>query len=80
MGNVTISLEDKKERLLRELAREKYGNKKGSLSKVTGEALKALADSSAKNRAMQRQLKWLERGFDLGKILVKNRDEIYEKS
>jgi hypothetical protein len=79
MGNITISLEEENERLLRKLAKEKYNNKKGALAKVISEALKSLAAKSRKKRAMERQFKWMDKGFEMGRILVKKREDIYDR-
>ncbi|MCD6247028.1 MAG: hypothetical protein J7J87_01155 [Candidatus Diapherotrites archaeon] len=79
MGNVTIALKGKSERLLRELAKEKYNNKKGALAKVISEALEQLAMNSRRKRAMERQFKWMDKGFEMGKVLVRKREDIYDR-
>jgi hypothetical protein len=40
MGKVIVTLTDKIEKELREIARTKYGNKRGALSIIVEEALK----------------------------------------
>ncbi len=42
MGKIKISLPEESERILRRIAKEKYGGKKGSLSKVAAEAVRLL--------------------------------------
>ncbi len=79
MGNVTISLERDDEETLRAIAGSKYNNKKGSLAKVLGESLRLLSSKTGKNKAMTRQFKWMDQGFELGKIKVKKREEIYDR-
>ena len=79
MGNVTITLETEDEETLRSIAGSKYNNKKGSLAKVIGESLRLLSSKTGKNKAMMRQFKWMDQGFNLGKIKVKTRGEIYDR-
>ncbi|HZX19545.1 MAG TPA: hypothetical protein VFF13_00860 [archaeon] len=79
MGNITVSLEDKDELVLRRLASEKYKNKKGSLAKVIGESVTNLAGKGARNRAMARQFDLMEKGFDFGKTKEIKREEIYDR-
>ncbi len=79
MGNVTITLENEDEETLRSIAGSKYNNKKGSLAKVVGESIRLLSSKTGKNKAMKRQFKWMDQGFNLGKIKVKNRGEIYDR-
>ena len=79
MGNVTISLERDDEETLRSIAGTKYNNKKGSLAKVIGESLRLLSSKTGKHKAMIRQFKWMDQGFNLGKIKAKTRGEIYDR-
>lgn len=79
MGHITISLEKNAEQLLRSIASEKYRNKKGALAKVIAESLKLFSKTSSRERAVQRQIKWMDEGFELGKVLVKSRDELYDR-
>ncbi len=78
MGHVTVSLEKEDEEKLRFLASKKYKNKKGALAKVLSESLELMSKSSKRQRAMERQFKWMDKGFKMGKILVKTREEIYD--
>ena len=79
MGHITISLEEKDENKLRAIANQKYEGKKGSMAKVIAESLELLEKDSARQRAMERQLRWMGKGFKLGKLLVKNREELYDR-
>jgi len=79
VGNVTIALETEDEETLRSIAGSKYNNKKGSLAKVIGESLRLLSSKTGKNKAMMRQFKWMDQGFNLGKIKAKARGEIYDR-
>ena len=79
MGNVTISLERDDEETLRSIVGSRYNNKKGSMAKVVGESLRLLSSKTGKHKAMIRQFKWMDQGFNLGKIKVKTRGEIYDR-
>ena len=79
MGNVTITLENEDEETLRSIAGSKYNNKKGSMAKVVGESIRLLSSKTGKHKAMIRQFKWMDQGFNLGKIKVKAREEIYDR-
>ncbi len=79
MGIVTVSFEKEDEDRLRRLAHEKYGGKKGALSKVLSEGLRRLDEESEKENARQSLLKRLEKGFDMGKFTFKERAELYER-
>ena len=79
MGNVTITLENEDEETLRSIAGSKYNNKKGSMAKVVGESLRLLSSKTGKKKAMVRQFKWMDQGFNLGKIKAKTRGEIYDR-
>ncbi|MFH1256776.1 MAG: hypothetical protein V1494_05805 [Candidatus Diapherotrites archaeon] len=79
MGNLTVSLEKGVEMQIRLIAREKYGGRKGSIGKVIEEAVEKLAEDSKREKARQRLSKLMDRGFDMGKITVKSRDEIYDR-
>lgn len=77
MGHITISLEKDAELKLRSIASSKYKNKKGSLAKVISECLHEASKGASRQRAMERQFSWMDSGFQMGKIQVKGRDEIY---
>jgi len=33
-----------------------------------------------KQKALERQLKWMEKGFAMGKILIRKREDIYDRT
>lgn len=80
LGNITVSIGDRSEQKLREIAGRKYKSKKGSLAKVIEESLDLLHDDSARQRAMRRQFGLMEQGFDLGRILAKSRAGLYDRN
>lgn len=77
MGNVMISLDDEDEMLLRKLAQERYGGKKGSLSTVIQEALHKLKGQD-REKDIADFIKMLKTGLKFKYKMYKNRDEIYD--
>lgn len=81
MGNVFISLDEESEGLLRRLAREDYGGKKGAIRVVVSDALHELAFKKRRLRAARRQLDLMDAGFDFGlkgRKPYQKRGEIYD--
>ena len=79
MGNITIALDDKREKKLRRLAKEKYNGAKGSMSKVISEALDGIEVQDLREQARQRMIAGMKQGFYMGKIIIKSRDGIYDR-
>ncbi len=79
MGTITLSLEKKDELKLRMLAQEKYMGKKGSLSKIISEGLNKLEENSSRERAVNNLIQRMNKGFNLGKIKIKHRSELYDR-
>ena len=81
MGNIIISLDDKRESELRKIAREEFGGKKGSISAVIAEALDELKKRNRRQKAINNTIKIMEKGFDLGigkNKVYEKRDDIYD--
>ncbi len=66
MGNVLVSLGDESEEFLRRFAREKYGAKKGAISKSVQDALASLRGTEKKEEAKKRLFESMRKGFNLG--------------
>ncbi|MBI2597751.1 MAG: hypothetical protein HYW50_00990 [Candidatus Diapherotrites archaeon] len=83
MGDVLISLNDEKEKRLRQLAKEIYSGKKGSLSNTVSESISLLYSARMvrhKKGSFERLLKTMETGYHLGfgdKKIYKKREELY---
>lgn len=77
MGNVMISLDDEYEAILRKLAQEKYGGKKGSISETVSEALKKLQEESRERYADEFKALLLK-GLHFKYKIYRQRAEIYE--
>jgi hypothetical protein len=79
MGNLTVKLDDSDEKIVRNLAIEKYGGKKGSIGKVLSESIALLRKESKKEFAKQKIFEGMDKGFYFGKKLYKTRDDLYDK-
>ena len=78
MGTVLVSLDEDHEALLRQLAQEKYGSKKGSVSAVVEEALDSIKKDDQKFLAKERLKKRLKQGLDFRYKMYQKRSEIYD--
>lgn len=77
MGNVMIALEDEYEELLRRLAQEKYGGKKGSLTEIVQDALDKMKEEDRK-KSVETLVKRLKTGLNFKYKMYKTRSEIYD--
>ena len=77
MGNVMIALDDEYEAFLRKLAQEKYGGKKGSLTKVVQKALDKMR-AEEKQKEIEEFIELLRKGLKGKYAMYKTRDEIYD--
>lgn len=80
MGNVYLSLDEDHEAILRQIAVEKYGSKKGSLSEAVMAAIDELAKENKKLAAKAKLLESMEKGYNLGfkGKAYSTRDELYD--
>ena len=75
---ITINIDTEVLNKLRGLAvAEKQ--KKGFLGKVISKATKEYLKEKEQEEIAERQLKKMEIGYKMGKILIKHRDEIYDR-
>ncbi|MBI4043719.1 MAG: hypothetical protein HY393_02860 [Candidatus Diapherotrites archaeon] len=79
MGHLTVSVDKHTEQSLRALAKEKYAGKKGAISKVVMDAVERMAEENHRQRAVESLKAMMEKGFPMGKILVKHRSELYDR-
>ncbi len=75
---ITINIETEVLNKLRELALAKK-QKKGFLGKVISEATKEYLKEKEQEEIAKRQLEKMETGYKMGKILIKHRDELYDR-
>jgi len=74
---ITINIETEVLKKLRELASAEK-QKKGFLGRVISEATKEYLKEKEQDEIARRQLEKMEKGYKMGKILIKNRDDIYD--
>ena len=79
MGHMTISLKENKEQRLRVLSKQKYGDKKGAISQTVEDLLDLEDKEARRRRAVQSLLARMEKGYDMGKITIKHRSELYDR-
>jgi len=63
---------------LRRLA-SKEKQKKGFLGRTITQATRIYLKEKEQEEIAQRQMKKMEKGYNMGKILIKNRDELYDR-
>lgn len=79
MGTVTVSINDEIEKKFRAVAGKLYSRKKGYLGKAITEAMQKWIDEKKQKEIAEEELKVLERGFEMGRLRIKTRAEIYER-
>ena len=75
---ITINIETEVLNKLRKLASAEK-QKKGFLGKVISEATKEYILEKEQEEIAKRQLEKMEIGYKMGKILIKHRDELYDR-
>jgi len=79
MGTITVNVKDEVEKEFREVASIVHGGKKGYLGMALTEAMKRWIEEKRQEKISEEALKLLERGFDFGKRLYKDRSDLYER-
>lgn len=74
MGIITISLDSSVERKLRSIAKGK-----GSIGRAISEATREWLEKKQQKDLADRGLALLRKGWPMGKILVKKREELYDR-
>lgn len=79
MGVITISMDNRSEKLLRDMAKAKYGNRKDAISKTIVEALQE--KENKRLEAIQQLNYFMENPLHVGKgkKLPKTRAELYDR-
>jgi len=80
MGNeiITISMDKEVITKLRTLALAQQ-IKKGFLGKFINEAVKQRLKEKEQNEIAERQIQRMEKGYHMGKNLIKHRDELHDR-
>lgn len=80
MGTITIGVEDEIEEKFRVTVKESIGVGKGTLGKAFTQAMELWIKNQKQEEMKKRALKRLKKGYKLGKIKYKNRDELHERN
>jgi len=78
MGTITINVGDESEAKFRKAAKAVFGTKKGSLGKAASEAFEEWSNREIQGNAAK-MLDLLEKGFKMGKVKYRSRDELHER-
>lgn len=79
MGTITINIDNDVERQFRALAQKIYPKKKGYLGNAVTSAMQKWIDDVTQKQISERQIKLLEKGFDMGELKFRSREELYER-
>ena len=75
---ITVNMDSQVLNKLRALAIAE-NQKKGFLGKVISEATREYLKEKEQEEIRERMLKKLNKGYHMGKILIKHRDELYDR-
>ena len=79
METITINVERKTKETFKDTVRREYGLRKGQLGRAVNEALIKWIEEKKQTSIAKRQMKLMEKGFNLGFKGYKNRAELYER-
>lgn len=79
MTTITVCVEDNIEASFRRIASKLHSGKKGFLGDAITEAMNEWIEVHEQKKIARRQLQLLEKGFAMGKIKTKQREEIYAR-
>ena len=75
---ITVNMETEVLGKLRKLAMTEK-QKKGFLGRVISEAVKEYLNDKEQEKIARMQLEKMNKGYHMGKILIKHRDELYDR-
>ncbi|MGP8329249.1 MAG: hypothetical protein ACT6FF_02865 [Methanosarcinaceae archaeon] len=76
---MTISIDNDVEQQFRALAQKIYSKKKGYLGNAVTSAMKKWIEEMTQKQISEREIKLLEKGFDMGELKFKSREDLYER-
>ena len=79
MGTITVIVNDEIEKEFRETVKELEGSRKGYLGKAITEAMYKWVNEKRQKSVAQEMVSLMEKGFNMGKIKIKSRDELYDR-
>ena len=79
MGTITVIVNDEIEKQFRETVKELEGLRKGNLGKAITEAMYKWVNEKRQKSIAQEMISLMEKGFNMGKIKIKSREELYDR-
>lgn len=79
MGTITINVSDAVEHEFRDLIREQFGTRKGTIGKAVEEALHSYVEKKKQADSGREAIALMNKGYKLGKIQYKSREELHER-
>lgn len=79
MATITISIDDEIEKKFRSEVKEHIGTGKGTLGKAITEAIKLWVEQKVQEDVATSLKQKLQQGYAMGKLLYKERAEIYDR-
>ncbi len=77
MGTVTINIDSAIESRFRDYVYKEYGKSKGVLGKAVSQAIEKWLEERKQEKLGQEAISLMKKGFKMGAIRVKSRDELY---
>ena len=79
MATITINLNDELNNKFREIVKLKIGEGKGTIGKAIEEAITSWIKEKKQIDIANEMMDLMEKGFNMGKIKIKSRDELHER-
>ena len=80
MGTITITVDNETERLFRETVKREKGEGKGKLGSAISDALRRWAEEKRQTEIAAELSALMKKGFNMGKLKVHVREELYDRS
>ena len=78
MGRITVNIKDEIEEEFRAVASIAHGSERGYLEKAVTDAIQRWIYEKRQEKIAEEALKLIEEGFDFGKRLYKDRNDLYK--
>jgi len=79
METITININKETKDIFKETVSREYGLGKGKLGKAVNEALMKWVEEKRQKEIADEMRAMMKKGFNMGKIKYKNRDELHER-
>ena len=80
MATITINLNTELSEHFREVVKKEKGEGKGIIGKAVEEALTLWIKEKEEQEIVQRQLEYMKKGFNMGKIKKYSREELHDRN